>query len=369
MTRRPRSFGLVGKTISTASTITVALVVLVSAVPFIEEAVHAQEPSGTINEITPSVGNITLRPGDTVWLSINVIDLQDAHDQNLARNANISWSATDGELNVGDDRISATYIAPVEPGTYTVTATAGPACVGDADNCTATFAVRVRRGTESGPHFFLPDPPKIPRKISDDNGAQYEVFTPAEGGTFTGEDFSATAEPGTIPNGEYIGVRMAEDGSASDAGMPHHRYSLSGSQYKISVVDAGGAPLRSYTLRTTINVCIPVADELRSSISNATMVMKNSDGTLTAMSSSVRITSSLILCGNTDTLPATVAAGVPGTPPPSPEPEPPEKLPDTGGAAPSSTSAVVWALLLGIALIGAGVFVTAYRRRRYEGNR
>ena len=85
----------------------------------------------------------------------------------------------------------------------------------------------------------------------------------------------------------------------------------------------------------------------------------------------MRVNPSLIVCGNTSILPAVVASGLPGTPPPlpEPEPEPPEKLPVTGGAAPSSTSAVVWALLLGIALIGTGVFATAYRRRRYEGNR
>ena len=131
---------------------------------------------------------------------------------------------------------------------------------------------------------------------------------------------------------------MSEDGSASNAGMSHHRYTLSGNQYRISVIDAERAPILSYNLNRTVAVCIPVPEELRANISSLEMLSKNSNGTLTVMSSSLRISPSLILCGNTSTLPATVAVGMRGTPPPllEPDPEPAEMLPATGGATPSS---------------------------------
>ena len=69
---------------------------------------------------------------------------------------------------------------------------------------------------------------------------------------------------------------MAEDGSGSNAGMSHHRFALSGSQYKISVVDADRTTVSSYTLSGTVEVCIPVLDELRSNISSIALVTKNS---------------------------------------------------------------------------------------------
>ena len=333
---------------------------------------QGQSSSGEIADVVPSTPSLRVGEGDTVTLSVRIYGLQDLQDQRLGSEVTFDWSASDGDLPPATKgSTSVRYTAPSTPGTYTVTATAGSNC---ARNCTATFTITVRRsGEPGGPGGTdaVNPPGVIPTILTDSEGAQYEVFTPEGGGTFAGEHFSITAGIGIVPNGEIIGVRMAEDGSASNAGMSHHRFALSGSQYKISVVDADRTTVSSYTLSGTVEVCIPVLDELRSNISSIALVTKNSDGTLTALSSSVRVNPSLIVCGNTSILPAVVASGLPGTPPPlpEPEPEPPEKLPVTGGAAPSSTSAVVWALLLGIALIGAGVFVTAYRRRRYEGNR
>ena len=343
------------------------------AASFDGETLHAQssvsdpQPTGSIQEITASTPNLTLTVGDTVVLSINVIGRQDVEDQRLADDVKFDWSVSGGRLSGGTDGASASYTAPSDPGIYSVTVSPRSGCVGTGLACTATFRITVRRqGEATGPDAPPRNPEgEIPAILSDSEGEQYQVFTPEEGGTFTSENFSVSAGNGIVPNGEIIGVRMAEDGSASNAGMSHHRYTLSGNQYRVSVIDAGSAPISSYNLNGTVTVCIPVPEELRANISSLEMVNKNSNDTLTVMSSSLRISPSLILCGNTSTLPATVAVSIRGTPPPllDPEPEPTEMLPATGGATPSSASAVVWVLIFGVTLIGTGVFVTAYRRR------
>ncbi|MXZ03274.1 MAG: hypothetical protein F4Y88_06280 [Chloroflexi bacterium] len=316
------------------------------------------QPTGSIQEITASTPNLTLTVGDTVVLSINVIGRQDIEDQRLADDIKFDWSVSGGQLSDGADGTSVSYTAPADPGIYSVTVSPRSGCVGTGLACTATFRLTVRRpGEATGPDAPPRNPEgEIPAILTASGGGQYEVFTPEEGGTFTSENFSVSAGNGIVPNDEIIGVRMAEDGSASNAGMSHHRYTLSGNQYRVSVIDAERAPILSYNLNGTVAVCIPVPGELRTNISSLEMVTKNSNGTLTVMSSSVRISPSLIICGNTSTLPATIAVGIRGTPPPllEPDPEPTEMLPATGGATPSSASALVWAFLLGIALISIG---------------
>ena len=52
----------------------------------------------------------------------------------------------------------------------------------------------------------------IPSILTDPDGNQYEVFTPEGGGTFTGETSSLKAGPGAVPNGEVVGLRIAEGG-------------------------------------------------------------------------------------------------------------------------------------------------------------
>ncbi len=316
------------------------------------------QPIRSIQRITASIPNLTLTVGKTVVLSIDVIGWQDIEDQRLSDDAKFDWSVSGGLLSGGTDGTSVSYTAPSDPGIYTVTVSPRSECVGTGSDCTATFRITVRRpGEATGPDAQPRNPEgEIPTILTDSEGGQYEVFTPEEGGTFTGENFSVSAGMGIVPNGEIIGLRMAEDGSASNAGMSHHRYTLSGNQHRISVIDTEGAPISSYNLNGTVVVCIPVPEELRANISSLEMVNKNSNGTLTVLSSSLQIGESLILCGNTSTLPATIAVGIPGTPPPllEPEPEPAEMLPATGGAAPSSPFALAWALIVGITLIAVG---------------
>ena len=262
---------------------------------------QSSEDAGLIREIKPYISDVSVGSGDRVQLSVIVIGPDGTVDQGLASGADILWTATDGMISPSiESNTEVIYTSPEEAGLYTVTATAVSNCE---DACTATFSVRVRVG-QSGPYIGLPRP-VLPRILRDAEGNTYEVFTPEDGGTFAGDGFWISAESGVVQNGELIGVRMFENGPASNAGMSHHRYTLGGNQYRISVIDAEGAPISAYSLDGNVTVCIPLPDELRANVSVSGMVANNHDGTLTPMGSVLQLTSlGAFICGTTNILPS-----------------------------------------------------------------
>ena len=168
-------------------------------------------------------------------------------DNSLA--ATFDWS---GEGTSADDTgREIEYKAPSSPGAYNITAKldAGQCqpdlgdrsdSVARTEDCEATIVVNVRRPSQvTTPSEPAQNPPgEIPAILTDADGNQYEVFTPEGGGTFTGEGYSLTAGAGAIPNGEYIGIRVSDEGTASNAGQTHHRFTLGGNMYEVSAVDA-----------------------------------------------------------------------------------------------------------------------------------
>ncbi len=340
---------------------TASLVLLVWGVGGAASA-QSSEDAGTIQEIKPIVPGLSVGKGDRVLLSVIVTGRGGDDDQSPASTVNLTWSASAGELEVHNDTARAIYTAPRILGTQTVTASAGSACVGDATDCDATFTIRVRNIHRPPPY----NPPgEIPAALEDDEGNQYVVFTPEDGGTFNGDEFWVSTSWGVVRNGEYIGVRMFDEGAALNAGMSHHDYTFSGNQYTISIVDAEGIPIASYALDGRVYVCILVPDELRPNLSSIVVVAKNTDGTLTATSFRWQIRrSSYYSCGYTSTLPATVAVGIPVKPP---EFEQVEMLPATGGTAPTSPGIFVWTFLSGVALVATGTLANTYRRRNRAG--
>ena len=212
-------------------------------------------------------------------------------------------------------------------------------------------------------------PGEIQSLIPDEDGNQYEVFTPVEGGTFDGgEGYSISVPSGAVPNGEYIGIRMSDDGAVSNLGMTHQRYTLGGNSYGVHAVDASGAAISSYVLEDPATVCVPLPAAMRANISNLALAAINSDGSLTILAAQVRLdtgTGNTMVCGNLSNLPATVAVGAQGAPDaiPTATPVPEPVLPVTGGASPTSGS-LVWILLLGTAVVVSGTFIVVGRRRK-----
>ena len=262
------------------------------------------------------------------------------------------------------------YTAPESPGTLTVYVSVDQSqCYGFQSQCSTEFKITVLRSAAAVEPTPVPVNPagSIPMILTDSDGNQYEVFTPEGGGTFTGDNSSLKAGPGVVPNGEIVGLRIAEGGSASNDGKTYQRYSLGGSWYEISAVDASNTSVSSYGLSDAVEVCIPLPDELRSNISSLALVVINADDSLTILSSIVRISSSgTNVCGNLSSVPAKLAVGTAGSPAALPTAVPDtadtSDLPDTGGAAPSSPMVVFWILIVGLASIVVGGALRRARR-------
>ncbi len=325
-----------------------------------------------ILRIEPSIRSIALSAGDKVRLSVDVYGRQGVLDNRLADDIEFEWR--DGGDKFSGNGRSVTYTAPESPGSYTVTASFPNAsgCVAHRDGAKreAEFEIKVRRPSVApeppslpvNPHGPIPVNPHgpIPVSLADSEGVQYEVFTPEDGGTFfvSGEAFRIAAGPGAVPNGEIIGISMSRGEPAFNVGQTHHRYTLAGDSYDILAVDASGQRVSGYTLRSPAQACIPLPDALRSNISDVAIAATDGAGSLTILSSTVRVMPDQItMCGNISSLPAIIAAATLGAPSnfPTPVPEPGTELSDTGGGTPSA-NALLLLLIIGAAALAAGLY-------------
>ncbi len=332
--------------------------------------------AGEISRIEAAIRGVTVSADDIVTLSVDIYGLQNAKDNTIG--ATFEWTLTSGESEEdleGSGR-EIDFTAPSSPGRYTVTASLGggecqPETEADrADDCEASITVQVRRPSApvADPVPPVNPPGEIPGLIPDADGNQYEVFTPVEGGTFDGgEGYSINVPSGAVPNGEYIGIRMSDDGAASNVGMTHQRYTLGGNMYGVHAVDASGAAISSYVLEDPAEVCVPLPASLRTNISGLSLAAINSDGSLTVLAAQVRLDEAggTMVCGNLSSLPASVAVGAAGAPAaiPTATPVPEPELPPTGGTSPASGSLALWTLLLGIAVLTLGSALAISRRR------
>ena len=294
---------------------------------------------GEISRIDAGIRGVTVSAGDTVTLSVRVYGLQGKEDSSLSGASGISWAIKDGDAIDGSGP-EITYEAPSSPGTYTVVASLDSSlCQPEAeadreDDCNASITVQVRRPSAPVADEVAPvNPPgEIQSLIPDEDGNQYEVFTPVEGGTFDGgEGYSISVPSGAVPNGEYIGIRMSDGGAVSNLGMTHQRYTLGGNSYGVHAVDASGAAISSYALEDPATVCVPLPAAMRANISKLSLAAINSDGSLTILAAQVRLgDNGTMVCGNLSNLPATVAVGAQGAPDAIPTPDADSRAGTTG---------------------------------------
>ena len=321
--------------------------------------------------IEASIGAITIKSGRRVRLDANIYGRQDILDNSLADLVTINWSDDGAGGSFSGSGRQVMYTAPERPGTLTVYVSVDQSqCYGFQSQCSTEFKITVLRSAAAVEPTPVPVNPagSIPMILTDSDGNQYEVFTPEGGGTFAGDMSSLKAGPGVVPNGEIVGLRISEGGSASNEGKTYQRYSLGGNWYEISAVDASRNNVSSYGLNDAVEVCIPLPDELRSNISSLALVVINADDSLTILSSIVRISSSgTNVCGSLSSVPAKLAVGTAGSPAALPtavpDTEDTSDLPDTGGAAPSSDG-MLWAMILGLAIVVSGYGVLRAARRR-----
>ena len=343
-----------------------------------------------VKTIKPTIREISVQAGQQVRLEVDVYSRQDTVRNDLAdadgAKVVFQWSESPsggGSFGSPSTDRRVVYTAPSLPGTYTVLAEVQPegACTSHHTarfglteaaraDCIATFTIRVSRAPGT------PDPPPepvnpaglIPSSLTDNDGVAYAVFTPVQGGTFTGEGITVTTIKGAVPDGQLLGVSATASSIPVPAPIPGARMTLAGSYYEVNGVQRNGeAPVSGYMLDDPISACLPLPDMFRSDISDVVVVNRNpSDGTLGILSSKVRQTDSgLVICGSIGTLPATVAAARLGIVEATPEPPQEPGIEDLSvGAVTPGLSAAVWAMVIGAMMLASVAGISIFRRRQ-----
>ena len=350
-----------------------------------------------INSISPEVTEVSVRAGDTVRLSVNIFGLAgeadngkvDEADSDLIFRWSESSTATGGSFGDPNHERRVIYTAPGLPGTYTVMAEAQPdgVCrkhhttdfgITDAEraDCQATVTVHVSRAPGTAEPPPLPINPRglIPTSLTDNDGTAYAVFLPVEGGTFSGEGITVSAQPGAVPDLTYVGVAATAAGAVPDP-TPGARMTLAGTFFDIDgVTQNGAAPVTGYIFDDPISACLPLPTAFRGNVSDVVLVEQKSDGSLGVLATKIRQTGgSLSVCGSLTNLPATVAVaklGIVPPPPPEPGPDTGEELPDTGATTPYGAPWSLWAILIGATatLLAATTAITRNRRNTRRTN-
>ena len=213
-------------------------------------------------------------------------------------------------------------------------------------------------------------PGEIPAIVFDSVGDIFEVFTPREGGTIVGDGFSFEALPGDVPSALLVAVRMTKSGPASNVGMTHHRYTVGGHYYIVGAVDGAGKPLKApFRFRKPAVACLPLPSEYLANIDTVSLISTDPTArSQTILTSTTRLDGfGLKVCGYVGSVPATLAVGIEGAPPPiSPTPVVEVqivKLPVTGGAA-LGTKSLAIVFFASFALLGLAWVVARARIRR-----
>lgn len=330
-----------------------------------------------INKIVATVTEISIRAGDTVRLEVDLYGLANVLDNTLAKPGGqlvFDWkdNPAGGIFATPDDERRVVYTAPSLPGTYTVTAQAQPDGIcrdhhdtdfdisaADRASCIATFTVRVSRAptpTEAPVEPVNPSGP-IPETLVDASGVNYRVFTPVEGGTFTGAGITVSAAKGAVPDRQMLGVSAAVSSVQAPEPVAGARMTIAGSLYEINGIQPGSQlPVLGFMLDDPLTACLPMPAEFSANISDVVLVERNVDGSYGILTTKLRQTGGeLNVCGSFSALPATVGVaklGVVEAPPPTPTPT--IDTPETGATAPSNNLAVL-ALGIGIMLLLAAL--------------
>ena len=330
-----------------------------------------------VKRIEPSVTEVSIRAGDTIRLEVDVYGAANILDNTLPEVKDtklvFAWSDSPagGSFAEPNDERRVVYTAPSLPGTYTVQVQARPdgICVDhhktDFDisdehraPCIATFTVRVSRAATPLEPAAEPINPAgtIPTSLTDASGVGYTVFTPVEGGTFTGTGITVSAAKGAVPDRQLLGVAATQSSVSAPEPSPGARMTVAGDLYDINgIQESGSSPLLDFTLDDPLTVCLPMPAEFRANISDVVAVERNFDGSYGILTTKLRQSAGeLSVCGNVSTLPATVGVaklGVVEAPPPTPVPD--VVTPDTGATNPGMNLVAIL-LAMGVLLMLSG---------------
>ena len=343
--------------------------------PIASSAGSARLRIAEVHSIRPVVRSVSVRAGDSIALTVDIYDTQQGLDNSIPTKSGsklrFRWSeegASGGTFGTSNNQRRVTYTAPSTPGVYTVQAEAQPDGIctshheGAAEisateraQCRATFTVRVT----ALPAVTIPRPDPvnptgtIPTSLTDDEGTSYAVFTPAEGGTFAGDDITINAPAAAVPDRTFIGITATVSEIRPDDPIPGATMAVAGDYYDVrAIAEAGDAPLPSFTLNEPATACLPFPTEFRADLSSVVVVQRKTSGELSLLSTKIRsVNGEITICATLSRLPATIGVAKLGTVPAIPAtPEPTGPLPDTGAKSPS-LALILLTLILGTLLL------------------
>ncbi len=330
-------------------------------------------PVVRVLEVRPNARSLTVGTGADVRLSVDLIGSQGA---SLTSEIEVVWSSEHGTLSDGSERLRS-FRTPTTPGVYTVTAKVDESLCDDADDCTAIFRVVVQPTSyreSSTAEVAAPVNPSgiIPETFLDALGQAYSVVTPAEGGAYRGDGWWVTVPPGAIEDRTLLGLRMTDEGAASNAGQTEHRYTLSGRFYGLTALEDESATSSRYRLAEPSTVCVPMPRALMPRLADVALVAYEVETSLTVLGTELTRADDggYVVCGRVSELPARLAVGVRGAPIAltdaeiaSAGTEGSEALPNTGAAS-IGYEVARFGALAGFALAAlAGIALIASRRR------
>ena len=326
-----------------------------------------------ISRIEPLVRTLTITTGSEIRLSFELYNYRDKLDNDLSTHEKlrISWTATgngvfsessgdgsnrDGEVN---DR-EVMWRAPGVPGEYSVIASIAPpgTCSGDEIECMAQFIVNVTGVSLTSTPAPTPcrNIGQVPGSLSDTDGNAYSVITPAGGGDFLGDGAWVTVPRGALPGCNYVGIRAYAWPGQTPSIIGG--YGTGGQRYSVDVVNPSGNVLQALTMLNPADVCIPLPDRFRASLSDLMLVRQTELG-VQELTSKVRRHSSegFKVCGAVSEFPAIVvvanrdlSTAITVLPTPTPVIE----TPDAGGGSPNGVY-VLLAFVLGALSVGGAM--------------
>lgn len=348
-----------------------------------------------IIRIEPQISNIDIMVDELVRLEVYVYDLSGDMDNSIADSGDhgvtFTWS-DNGNAGIfaapGNTRI-VDYRAPSSPGSYAISIEAGPDGICASDHamggtprdperlaCKAQIGVVVSAPLATPPPTPLPVNPAgvIPNAMVDNEGVEYPVFTPEDGGGFTNDDgVTVNAPPGAVPDGELIGIFVGPSDEPPpivvDTGSP---MTPGGGFFDVDGIQRNGSPpVDGIRLDEPVTVCLPLPDAWMASLSDVMLVATTPEGSMGLLSSMVRRERDrMVVCGNVSQLPATVSVARLGPGPSTAVPD----LNPTGAVIPETGAAslpaawVPWALLLG-ALVLVPVLALWFGKSRRGASR
>ena len=349
-------------------------------------------PVPGVNRIEPATPEVSVRAGDRIRLSADIYNSQDILDNDDAENGEgafkrwqpeLEWTSSGaGSFDDASGRRSIVYTAPSLPGVYTVTAEVGPPGLcrahhpgveeQDGDPCMAQFTLRVSREAEAPTAGPGPVNPAfvVPPRVTDDAGTAFSVFTPVEGGTFSGTGITVSARPGSVPDRAVLAVAAT---TSTTTASPDSEFTLHGTAWDvIGMSRTGGAgftAVTEYRLDEPLTACLQVPWDQLDNLSNITVVEIRSDGLVGPLTSNLRTADgTTAACGRLSRVPATLAIATradaaSGTTVVPTAAATQQELPEAGGSSPT-VNILAAVLLSGLATVAVAVAAAVAMRAR-----